>query len=97
MDFDNRKVYGDTSITDGLVFALKSHEENLLITENEKDRGTPFSNLVSRRILPSSQDESIFTQGGSSTVKYVWQNLYQSSKISFLEMFSQDNLDGQQH
>ena len=22
MDFDNRKVYGDTSITDGLVFTL---------------------------------------------------------------------------
>ena len=81
------------------IFALKSQKENLLITENEKnekDRGTPFSNLVSRRILPSSQDESIFTQGGSSTVKYVWQNLYHSSKISFLEMFSQDNLDGQQ-
>ena len=85
---------------DSNIFALKSQKENLLITENEKnekDRGTLFSNLVSRRILPSSQDESIFTQGGSSTVKYVWQNLYQSSKISFLEMFSQDNLDGQQH
>ena len=85
---------------DSTIFALKSQKENLLITENEKnekDRGTPFSSLVSRRILPSSQDESIFTQGGSSTVKYVWQNLYQSSKISFLEMFSQDNLDGQQH
>ena len=85
---------------DSTIFALKSQKENLLITENEKnekDRGTLFSNLVSRRILPSSQDESIFTQGGSSTVKYVWQNLYHSSKISFLEMFSQDNLDGQQH
>ena len=24
MDFDNRKVYGDTSITDGLVFTFRS-------------------------------------------------------------------------
>ena len=26
MDFDNRKVYGDTSITDGLVSSIKSFE-----------------------------------------------------------------------
>ena len=28
MDFDKPKVYGDTSITDGLVFFSKKHKEN---------------------------------------------------------------------
>ena len=29
MDFDNRKVYGDTSITDGLVFLVSLQKEKL--------------------------------------------------------------------
>ena len=33
MDFDNRKVYGDTSITDGLVFTLTQFLENKIYTE----------------------------------------------------------------
>ena len=33
MDFDNRKVYGDTSITDGLVFTQAKFLENKIYTE----------------------------------------------------------------
>ena len=36
MDFDNRKVYGDTSITDGLVSHVPSSNTNALCHQNNK-------------------------------------------------------------
>ena len=44
MDFDNRKVYGDTSITDGLVLHdtddddVDNHDQKLIFTDYHLSR-----------------------------------------------------------
>ena len=46
MDFDNRKVYGDTSITDGLVFfvKLKTHTLGGILIQRFRSRCLLSSN-----------------------------------------------------
>ena len=46
MDFDNTKVYGDTSITDGLVFFCVLHIfQNFPCTLGEKSKSVSFSRV----------------------------------------------------
>ena len=51
MDFDRPKVYGDTSITDGLVFATYNicSVKNNLTKEDEKELERIFANKVTKK------------------------------------------------
>ena len=55
MDFDNPKVYGDTSITDGLVLPLNKYERE----QDEEEADIVFPHLRTalawsqRQVMPS--------------------------------------------
>ena len=49
MDFDNRKVYGDTSITDGLVFNIRKSNDIVVAMISKSNNNT-------RTLKPAHQE-----------------------------------------